>query len=58
MYPIVYFGVVHIKIRDSANLEIFKAMHIAWGMRPDDIKEVLGMCVDETKLCVLVVRIQ
>lgn len=49
MYPVVYFDAIRIKIRNSANLVVPKAMHIALGVRPDGIKEVLGMWIDETE---------
>lgn len=49
MYPVVYLDAVRIKIRNSANLVILKAMHIALGVRPDGVKEVLGMWIDETE---------
>lgn len=49
MYPVVYFDAVRIKIRNSANLVVSKAMHIALGVRSDGVKEVLGMLIDETE---------
>ena len=49
MYPVVYFDAIRIKIRNSANLVVPKAMHIALGVRPDGIKEILGMWIDDTE---------
>lgn len=49
MYPVVYFDAIRIKIRNSANQVVPKAMHIALGVRPDGIKEILGMWIDETE---------
>jgi transposase-like protein len=49
MYPVVYFDAIRVKIRNAANLVIPKAMYIALGVRPDGIKEVLGLWIDETE---------
>ena len=49
MYPVVYFDAIRIKIRNCANLVVPKAMHIALGVRPDGIKEILGMWIDDTQ---------
>ena len=49
MYPVVYFDAIRVKIRNAANLVIPKAMYIALGVRPDGIKDVLGLWIDETE---------
>lgn len=49
MYPVIYFDALRIKIRNSVNKVIPKAMYIALGVRIDGTKEVLGMWLQETE---------
>lgn len=45
LYPIVIFDALRVKIRDGGSVQN-KAVHLALGIRPDGLKEVLGLWIE------------
>jgi putative transposase len=48
LYPLVFFDALRVKVRDEGTVRN-KAVHIALGVRPDGIKEVLGLWIEQTE---------
>lgn len=48
MYPLVFFDALRVKIWDEGSVKN-KAVYLALGVRPDGIKEILGIWVEQTE---------
>jgi putative transposase len=48
LYAVVFFDALRVKIRDEGTVRN-KAIYIALGMRPDGIKDVLGLWIEQTE---------
>ncbi|MCX8566745.1 MAG: transposase [Glomeribacter sp. 1016415] len=48
MYPLVFFDALRVKIRDEGSVKN-KAVYLALGVRPDGIKEILGIWIEQTE---------
>lgn len=47
-YPLVFFVAIRVKIRDE-DFGRNKAVHIALGILPDGIREILGLWIEQTE---------
>jgi len=48
LYPLVFLDALRVKVRDEGTVRN-KAVYVALGVRPDGIKEVLGLWVEQTE---------
>lgn len=48
LYPIVVFDALRVKIRDHGSVQN-KAVHLALGIRPDGLKEILGLWIESNE---------
>jgi putative transposase len=48
MYPVVFFDALRVKVRDEGSVKN-KAVYLALGVRPDGLKEALGLWVEQTE---------
>ncbi len=48
MYPLVFFDALRVKIRDEGSVKN-KAVYLALGVRPEGIKEILGIWIEQTE---------
>jgi putative transposase len=48
LYPIIYLGCIHVKVRDSGAVRT-KAVYLAIGVNMDGHKEVLGLWIAQTE---------
>src|SRR5512135_2463992 len=48
LYPLVFFDALRVKIRDEGTVRN-KAVHLALGVQPDGIKEVLGLWIEQSE---------
>lgn len=48
LYPLVFFDAIRIKVRDEGTVRN-KAVYVALGVRPDGMKEVLGLWIEQSE---------
>jgi putative transposase len=48
LYPLVFLDALRVKVRDEGTVRN-KAVYVALGVRPDGIKEVLGLWIEQTE---------
>ena len=48
LYPLVLLDALRVKVRDEGTVRN-KAVYVALGVRPDGIKEVLGLWIEQTE---------
>jgi putative transposase len=48
LYPLVLLDALRVKVRDEGTVRN-KAVYVALGVRPDAIKEVLGLWIEQTE---------
>lgn len=48
LYPLVVFDALRVKIRDSGSVQN-RAVHLALGIRPDGLKEILGLWIESNE---------
>ena len=46
--PLVFLDALRVKVRDEGTVRN-KAVHVAFGVRPDGTKEVLGLWIEQTE---------
>jgi putative transposase len=48
LYPLIFFDAIRIKVRDEGTVRN-KAVYVALGVRPDGIKEILGLWIEQSE---------
>jgi putative transposase len=48
LYPVIFFDAIRVKVRDEGTVRN-KALYVALGIRPDGVKEILGLWMEQTE---------